>query len=66
MNTITDQAIIELAIKYGASIDYDRSLCGDLCGDGMDVVAFAHDIIYMSIKQCNHLCNLKELKDKIK
>jgi hypothetical protein len=61
---MTDQEIIELAIVHGAFIDYDRSLCGDLCGDGMDVMAFAHDIIYMAINRCNHLCNLKELKDK--
>jgi hypothetical protein len=63
---MTKQEIIELAIIHGAFIDYDCSLCGDLCGDGMDVMAFAQDIIYMSIKQCNHLCNLKELNDKIK
>ena len=51
MNAITDQEIIDLAIKHGAFIDYDRSLCGDLCGDGMDVVAFAHALISRINKQ---------------
>jgi hypothetical protein len=43
---MTDQEIIDLAIEYGAFIIDD-----DLCGDGMDVMAFTHDIISRLNKQ---------------